>query len=286
MTGGFYATLDADSIRPYLPTIPVMLPIASWWRKDVELKRPPAIPAQVPAIAVDTGSYVLAQQFDGGYPYGFTRASIERWILDVGQRSGRTVSWAVLPDWPCEGRSPEEVRELQRRGTDTALEMLRDAPSLPWVWCPVLQGQSVDDYLRHAIEWQTYLPVLHELYRLRGQHDQFRVCVGSICRQGQAAEIRRIVEAIAEVLPDERLHLFGVKAAVLKQWYTRPAGVYSVDSATANGRIKRKGLAETNREQRQLGMTQRQYVLTVRLPRYANAINRALSAPTGRSMFE
>jgi hypothetical protein len=30
----FWATLDADSIRPYLPTVPVLLPVASFQRHD------------------------------------------------------------------------------------------------------------------------------------------------------------------------------------------------------------------------------------------------------------
>lgn len=95
MTVTFYATTDSDSIRPFMPAAPVMLPMASWWRKDVELKRPPKIPAHVGPIAVDTGSFTLAQQFDA-YPYGFTGQSVVNWCKAVKP------SWVVLPDWPME----------------------------------------------------------------------------------------------------------------------------------------------------------------------------------------
>lgn len=281
VSSGFYATLDRDTVRPYLPRgIPAMLPMASWWRRDVELRRSPSVPAPVPAIAVDTGSYTLAQHFAEGYPYGFTPENMVRWIGGVQP----AVTWAVLPDWPCEGKSRSEVREVQARGSATALHMLDQFAYVPWVWCPVLQGQSVDDYLRHAVDLAPTIGAAWDFYNNRNQGFHFRVCLGSLCRRAEAPLIRLIVEQVAAVLPGVPLHLFGVKLDVLKGWQGRPSEVISVDSAAWNGRFG-SDIDRLNADQWSRHMTQRQYTLTVRLPHYAAQVNQALMAPTSGRML-
>src|SRR5207244_151955 len=84
------------------------------------------------------------------------------------------------------------------------LETLLD---VPWSWTPVLQGRTVEDYLRHAVELAGILYDLAAVYRKRGL--TFRVGLGSICRRGQASEIHRIVASVATVLPGIPLHLLG-----------------------------------------------------------------------------
>ncbi len=61
------------------------------------------------------------------------------------------------------------------------------------------------DYLRHVIDLADVLYALADIYRRRRQ--SFRVGIGSICRRAQVPEIRRIVAAIAAVLPGIPLRL-------------------------------------------------------------------------------
>ena len=49
------------------------------------------------------------------------------------------------------------------------------------------------------------------VYATRGRADDFRMCLGSLYRRNAASEIRAIVRAVAAVLPDLSLHLFGIK---------------------------------------------------------------------------
>lgn len=62
MDVSFYATLEESTLKSYRPDLPFMLPLASWWRRDVQLKRPPRLPSQMTHVAVDCGSYMLAQR--------------------------------------------------------------------------------------------------------------------------------------------------------------------------------------------------------------------------------
>jgi hypothetical protein len=137
---------------------------------------------------------------------------------------------------------------------------------VPWSWSPVLQGRTLEEYLVHAIDLAGILHQLCAVYVQRGQ--QFRVGIGSICRRGQVSEIRRIVAAIAAVLPGIPLHLFGAKLEVLAVWGNRPRAVISCDSAAWNGRFG-TDIALINADRRRLGLTQRRYSLSVALPRYA-----------------
>ena len=78
-------------------------------------------------------------------------------------------------------------------------------PFVPWAWAPVLQGRTVDDYLRHAVDLADIIYELAAVYNHLGI--PFRVGVGSICRRAQVDEVRRIVAAVAAVLPNVPLHL-------------------------------------------------------------------------------
>lgn len=73
---------------------------------------------------------------------------------------------------------------------------------LPFEFIPVLQGYTVDDYLRHI-----------EMYGDRLTPGMW-VGVGSVCkRQGDIAIIEAILGAIKGVRPDLRLHGFWVEAS-------------------------------------------------------------------------
>jgi hypothetical protein len=230
----FYATLDASTLKPYLSDLPYLLPLASWWRRDVQLKRPPRLPPQLTHVAVDCGSYTLAQhQLEPGYH--FTADQYVSWIRALGP----AVRWAVLPDWPCEGASAREVRWRQDATTQTAVDLLSEHVNVPWCWSPVLQGQTVEDYLRHAVDIAAWVYELREVYAARGRVDDFRVCVGSLCRRNAVAEMRAIVSNVSGVLVGLPLHLFGVKLGILQQTGRLPETVVSLDSAAWTNRFGR-----------------------------------------------
>ena len=150
--------------------------------------RPPRVPPHLTHVAVDCGSYVLAQrQVIPGYH--FTAEQYVNWISALGP----AVRWAVLPDWPCEGAGAQEVRRRQVATTDTAIDVLTEHLGATWCWCPVLRGRDVEDFLRHAIDIAEWVYELRDVYAERGKGDDFRVCIGSLCRRNAAAEIRAIV---------------------------------------------------------------------------------------------
>ena len=59
----FWATLDADSIRPYLPNLPVLLAIASFQGRDYQLRHPPELPLSGAPVAVDSGAFMWFQRY-------------------------------------------------------------------------------------------------------------------------------------------------------------------------------------------------------------------------------
>jgi len=299
----FYATLDASTLKPYLQDLSYLLPLASWWRSDVQLKRPPRLPPQLTHVAIDCGSYTLAQhQVQPGFH--FTAEQYVSWIRSLGP----PVKWAVLPDWPCENVGASEVKRRQVATTNTAVDILSEYLDAAWYWCPVLQGQHVDDYLRHAIDIAARVYDLRDMYARRGQAEVFRVCVGSLCRRNSLAEIRSIVRSVVEVLPNLPLHLFGVKLDVIQQTGYLPDAVASIDSAAWTGRFARQIDVSADEQRRTcprcrvveptrwrgvparcsrcggpLGVTQREYGLLISLPRYRARLERALQA-RGRAL--
>ena len=130
-------------------------------------------------------------------------ALTRRYVAEVGN-----LAWAAAQDWMCEDvmltRTGLSVREHQRRSVENYLTLLDLAPDLPWT--PVLQGKHVDDYLRHADEYERAGVRLADLPI---------VGVGSVCRRQATAEIVPIVRAITR--RGIRLHGFGVKRTGLEQ---------------------------------------------------------------------
>ena len=82
-TSHFWATLDADSLRPYLPNVPVLLPVASFQRHDYQLRRPPCLPRSIVSVAVDTGAFAWFRSFTS---YHFAAAQYADWIAGVHPR--------------------------------------------------------------------------------------------------------------------------------------------------------------------------------------------------------
>lgn len=113
-----------------------------------------------------------------------------------------TVRWLAIQDWMCEpvmlARSGLTVRGHQMRTVVSYAVLLELAPELPWL--PVLQGYSLDDYLRHV---EDYANAGFDLTRLA------IVGLGSVCRRQSTSEIEVIVRRLAG--DGLRLHGFGMK---------------------------------------------------------------------------
>jgi hypothetical protein len=62
----FYATIDAGSIRSYMPNVPYLLPASSWARFNL---RRPNLPAHVTHVAADSGGFVATFRNHGVYTY-------------------------------------------------------------------------------------------------------------------------------------------------------------------------------------------------------------------------
>jgi hypothetical protein len=135
----FWATLDADSIRPYLPDVPVLLPVASFQRRDHQLRHPPRLPLVAAPVAVDTGAFAWFRSYS---TYHFSAHQFADWIAGVRP----PVSWAVIPDRPTEDLdNPCAVRRAQEQTTETIVHILDSLLDVPWSWTPVLQGRTLDD---------------------------------------------------------------------------------------------------------------------------------------------
>jgi hypothetical protein len=70
---------------------------------------------------------------------------------------------------------------------------------------PVLQGQSIEDYLGHI-----------EMYKLAGVSVNGLFGLGSVCRRQKTKEIVWIINTIKSQYPKIKLHGFGVKSTALK----------------------------------------------------------------------
>lgn len=148
---------------------------------------------------------------------GFTELhSTGRWSISVTQYAREiaryrdeigNLEWAAPMDWMCEpsvvAKTGLSVAEHQRRTIDNFQDLrFRLGPLI----APVLQGWTLDDYLRHADAYQrrdillTYEPI---------------VAVGSVCRRGQDDEIVRILDRLSR--EGFRLHAFGVRSSALER---------------------------------------------------------------------
>lgn len=133
---------------------------------------------------------------------------------------------AVTQDYMCEpwalAKTGLTVDEHQRRTIESLFELHNLEPAIPWM--PVLQGQMLDDFLRHI-----------EMYEEAGVNlSAFeRVGLGTVCRRHATEEISKIISEISARAI--RLHAFGVKTEGLR----RNAGSLSSTDSNAwsyNGR--------------------------------------------------
>lgn len=122
---------------------------------------------------------------------------VERYAAEIGR-----LEWVAPRDWMVEpamlAKTGLTVDEHQRR---TLVEFARARERLGELVVPVLQGWSLDDYLRH-VEAYGRAGVELEAERIVG--------VGSVCRR---ADARAILRPLGEL--GLRIHAFGVKGDTL-----------------------------------------------------------------------
>jgi hypothetical protein len=268
----FYATIDSDSVRPYMPDVPVLLPASSWARHDMKA---PNLPEHITERAADCGGFVATFKW-GDYKY-----TPEQYVDWLGTFAP---SWAATMDYCCEPEVLDNegiVQERQERTTAMAYHFWEQYKSAPWAWVPTIQGWDVADYQRHAHE---LAPLVAEMQAHYGPSSAFRVGIGTLCRRASPAMIRRVVSAVADELPGVGLHLWGVKLTLFQSPIAVPGSVVSVDSAAWNNLFGR-GLITARQHYRQ-GMTQREYTYLVALPQYLAKVQTALESPKQLELFK
>lgn len=123
---------------------------------------------------------------------------VRGWTRDIG-----TPDWAAIQDWMCEdlilAKTRRSISDHQELSCKSLADLTTLAPEVSWT--PVIQGRSLEDYLRHV-----------ELYAKWGLPLRERkiVGVGSICRiQSTTAGVDLVNSIYRETgLP---IHAFGFK---------------------------------------------------------------------------
>lgn len=174
-------------------------------------RRKSPYPAGDTDFAVDSGGFTELSKF-GRWTVGAEQYAIEvrSWARELG-----FLRWAAIQDWMCEpwiieggagpaggapapgtGLTVEQHQELTVR---SYLDLRALAPEIRWL--PVIQGQSLADYLAHV-----------DMYSDAGICLAAHACVGvgSVCRRQSTAEIVPLLDGLARA--GLRMHGFGVKA--------------------------------------------------------------------------
>ena len=189
----------------------VRVPLFVSRNRLARLKR--KLPRAITPWALDSGGFTELSLHGGWRRDAQTYVSeVRRYRDEIGR-----LEWAAPMDWMCEPfmvhKTGLTVAEHQGRTVVNYLELRDLAPDLPFV--PVLQGWTLDDYLRCA-----------DLYAMAGVDLAAlpTVGVGSVCRRQHASEIAWIVGTLAQ--RGLRLHGFGVKTLGL--------GIYARHLASAD----------------------------------------------------
>jgi len=189
-----------------------------------------SLPRALGPWALDSGAFSQVAQH-GAFTVSARQyaANVQRIRREVGK-----MQWAAPQDWMCEpfvlDKTGLSLREHQRRTVQSIVELRTLAPEVPW--CPVLQGWTLDDYLR-----------CRDLYAARGIELDCEpiVGIGSVCRRQATNEIAAIVTRVAR--EGIRLHGFGVKLGGLQRY---GHALVSSDSMAWSAKARRYSL-ETGR---------------------------------------
>lgn len=175
---------------------------------------------------MDSGAFSSVSKH-GGYPdpVKVYADRIKRW------KGNGTMQAAVSQDYMCESfileRTGMTVHDHQRLTIERYDELLQCDTGVAIM--PVLQGYTVEDYLRHI-----------EMYGERLNPNMW-VGVGSVCkRNGDPQKVRDIFMAINLARPDLRLHGFGIKTTSLADGVIRSL-LHSADSMAWSFAARRVG---------------------------------------------
>lgn len=242
--------------------VPVMIVASNFLTASGKL-RIRAVPEQCRPLFADCGGFYFALK---RHDYPFTYDEYVAWL--IAMKPNYAATW----DYPCEAElASDDIAVLSRQGgtLDHARALL--AYDVPWTWVPVLQGRTVEQYVRHA-----------RMYTDAGLVQPY-MGIGSLCRRTHVAEITAIISTLHEALPDTRFHLFGVKAQIFRQDKALPRCVESADSGAWNGMFG-DGRYQWKAAQAR-GMKQVQYEVWDALPAYQAKIEAALSGPKQMGLF-
>lgn len=168
---------------------------AEWKRAETEL-------------AIDSSGFTELSMF------GRWQTDARTYAAEVRRARGEIgrIVWAAQQDWMCEPqmlkKTGKTVMEHQRLTVANYLELRSIAPECPWV--PVVQGYSLNDYQRHADEWQRAGVELDKLPT---------VGVGSVCRRQNSNEGAAIVTAMQAL--GLKVHAFGFKVEGVRRCATK-----------------------------------------------------------------
>lgn len=270
----FYYTIDAGSVRDYMPSVPVLIPASSWANRNgyKGLPAKPRLPAHITEIAVDPGGFVFTMIQKRDYP--FSDAELVEFATAMGAQ------WCATKDYCCEPEITENqgiVCDRQHKTTDAAVRIWGSHKDAPFAWVPTVQGWEVDDYRTHARALRPLVEEMSAYYQDRdGEESAFRVGIGTLCRRASPAMIRRVVMAVAQELPNVGFHLWGVKLTALrpngKQRAILPLSVKSADSAAWNGFFGRD-----HEKWKGSGKRKLQYAYEDAMPEYGDKVERAVS---------
>jgi hypothetical protein len=129
-------------------------------------------------------------------------AAIRRYADQIGR-----LQWASPQDWMCEpemlNKTGKTIEMHQWLTVNNYLELRWQAPDLPII--PVLQGWTLDDYLRHADMYQKIQVDLE---------NEPIVGIGSICRRQHTEEAAQIAQSLQPL----QLHAFGAKGDAIAKY--------------------------------------------------------------------
>lgn len=155
--------------------------------------------------AIDSGGFTELSS------YGAWRTPPEDYISECRRLRDEcgVFDFAAPQDWMCEpfivAKTGLSVEEHQKRTIKSFLSLRDAAPDIPFI--PVLQGWTLEDYLRHI---EDYDNVGVDLSKER------TVGAGSVCRRQNTREAGVIFTAIA--MFGIRIHGFGIKSGGIKSY--------------------------------------------------------------------
>lgn len=194
----FYLGTHVDS---WLSVCPVSLFVSAR-----RLKRRKTLKPALCSWALDSGGFTELST------YGEWRTSSPEYVrqaLRYEEEVGK-LDWAAPQDWMCEPfvleKTKKSVLEHQRLTVENFVELR----SRSEIFVPVLQGWTLDDYLR-CVE-------LYEAYGVNLTREKI-VGVGSVCRRQNTSETTKVILALSG-FRELNLHGFGVKTGGLAVYGT------------------------------------------------------------------